>query len=109
MAPNEVTMASVMSGCSHMGGIWNCWMLNALVIKLHFVSHVLISTTLLYMYCVCPSLKDARRFFYEMSVRNVASTWNKILKGYVKAGLVDEARELFESIAERDDFLGYND
>lgn len=101
VAPNEVTMASVMSACSHIGGIWNCLMLHALVIKLNFVGLVLISTNLLHMYCVCSSLKDARRLFSEMPVRNTVS-WNVMLKGFVKSGLVDEARELFERIPERD-------
>lgn len=101
VAPNEVTMASVMSACSHIGDIWNCWMLHALVIKLHFFDLVLVSTNLLHMYCVCSRLKDARRLFSEMPVRNTV-TWNVMLKGYVKSGLVDQARELFEKIPERD-------
>ncbi|KGN47265.1 pentatricopeptide repeat-containing protein At5g19020, mitochondrial [Cucumis sativus] len=103
VAPNEVTMASVMSACSHIGGIWNCRMLHALVIKLHFFGLVLISTNLLHMYCVFSSLKDTKRLFNEMPVRNTVS-WNVMLKGYVKSGLVDQARELFERIPERDVF-----
>ncbi|XP_022959003.1 pentatricopeptide repeat-containing protein At5g19020, mitochondrial [Cucurbita moschata] len=101
VAPNEVTIASVMSACSHIGGIWNCLMLHALVIKLHFIGLVLISTNLLHMYCVCSSLKDARRLFNEMPMRNTVS-WNVMLKGYVKSGLVDKAIELFDRIPERD-------
>ncbi|XP_038876269.1 pentatricopeptide repeat-containing protein At5g19020, mitochondrial [Benincasa hispida] len=101
VAPNEVTMASVMSACSHIGDMWNCRMLHALVIKLHFFDLVLISTNLLHMYCVRSSLKDARRLFSEMPVRNTVS-WNVMLKGYVKSGLLDQARELFDRIPERD-------
>lgn len=99
--PNEVTMASVISSCLHKGGIWDCRMLHALVIKLLLHGFVLVSTNLLHMYCGCSSVWDARHLFDEMSERNIVS-WNVMLNGYSKAGLVDQARELFERIPTKD-------
>ncbi|CAL8991645.1 unnamed protein product [Prunus brigantina] len=99
--PNEVTMATVISTCSHLGGIRNCRMLHALVVKLQLEGFVLVSTNLLHMYCGCSSVWEGRSLFNEMSERNIVS-WNVMLNGYAKAGLVDLARELFDKIHTKD-------
>lgn len=99
--PNEVTLASVISSSVHLGGIWECRMLHGLVIKLMIDGFVIISTNLLNMYCVCSSLVEARSLFDEMKERNIVS-WNVMLNGFAKAGLVELARELFERIPSKD-------
>ncbi|KAF3457210.1 hypothetical protein FNV43_RR01867 [Rhamnella rubrinervis] len=101
VVPNQVTMASVISSCLHIGGIWDCRMLHALVIKLPLQGFVLVSTNLVHMYCCCSSVGDGRQLFDEMPERNIVS-WNVMLNGYSKAGLVDMARELFERIPTKD-------
>ena len=95
--PNEVTMATVISTYSHLGDVWNCRMLHALVIKLQLEGFVLVSTNLLHMYWGCSSVCDARSLFNEMPEKNIVS-WNVMLNGYAKAGLVHLARELFDKI-----------
>ncbi|KAM0985101.1 hypothetical protein ACFX13_012635 [Malus domestica] len=99
--PNEVTMATVISTYSHLGSIWNSRMLHALVIKLQLEGFVLVSTNLLHMYWGCSSVCDARSVFSEMPERNIVS-WNVMLNGYAKAGLIDLARELFDNIHAKD-------
>ncbi|KAB2625323.1 beta-D-glucanase-like [Pyrus ussuriensis x Pyrus communis] len=51
--PNEVTMATVISTYSHLGGVWNCRMLHTLVIRLQLEGFVLVSTNLLHIYWGC--------------------------------------------------------
>ncbi|CAH8271571.1 unnamed protein product [Arabidopsis lyrata] len=98
---NEVTLATVISACSHLGGIWDCKMLHSLAIKLNLDDRVFASTNLLLMYCICSCLKDARKLFDEMPERNLV-TWNVMLNGYSKAGLIEQAKELFDQITEKD-------
>ncbi|CAE6109594.1 unnamed protein product [Arabidopsis arenosa] len=98
---NEVTLATVISACSHLGGIWDCRMLHSLAIKLKLDDRVFVSTNLLHMYCICSCLKDARKLFDEMPERNLV-TWNVMLNGYSKAGLIEQAKELFDQITEKD-------
>uniref|UniRef100_A0A5B7BJS2 Pentatricopeptide repeat-containing protein n=1 Tax=Davidia involucrata TaxID=16924 RepID=A0A5B7BJS2_DAVIN len=100
VTPNEVTMSSVISAYSHLGGIWNGRMLHALVNKLGLEMFILVATNLVHMYSVCSSLHDARILFDFMPERNIVS-WNVMLNGYSKAGLVDSARELFERTPNR--------
>lgn len=98
---NEVTLATVISACSHLGGIWDCRILQSLAIKLKLDDRVFVSTNLLHMYGVCSYLKDARQLFDEMPERNLV-TWNVMLNGYSKAGLIEQAKELFDQITEKD-------
>ncbi|POO02294.1 Tetratricopeptide-like helical domain containing protein [Trema orientale] len=101
VVPSDMTMTSVLSACSHIGGIWDCRMLHALVVKLLLLGSVFVSTNLLNFYCACLSVGDARILFDEMPERNIVS-WNVMLNGYSKAGLVDIARELFERLPTKD-------
>ncbi|KAJ0035430.1 hypothetical protein Pint_24921 [Pistacia integerrima] len=73
--PNEVTLASVISSCVHVGGIRGCRMLHG--------------------------LGDARTLFDEMKEKNIV-TWNVMLNGCAKAGLIESARELFDRIPTKD-------
>ncbi|KAL9240777.1 hypothetical protein vseg_014957 [Gypsophila vaccaria] len=101
VVPNEVTMASVISSYVHVGGMADAGAIHGLSVKLGLVGYVLVGTNLLHVYCVCSSLGDARRLFNEMPERNVVS-WNVMLNGYSKQGLVDLARGLFDEIPEKD-------
>ncbi|CAK9173676.1 unnamed protein product [Ilex paraguariensis] len=101
VAPNEVTMSSVISSYTHFGGVQNCEMLHGLVTKLGLEVFVLVSTNLVHMYCACSKLSDARVLFNEVPNRNIVS-WNVMLNGYSKAGLVDLAGHFFEKIPNKD-------
>ncbi|CDO98985.1 unnamed protein product [Coffea canephora] len=101
--PNEVTMASVITAFLHVagGGFEKGRPLHGLVMKLGLVGFVIVSTNLVHMYCLRSHLRDASRLFDEMPEKNVVS-WNVMLNGYAKAGLVDLAREFFERIDDKD-------
>lgn len=99
--PNELTVVSVISACSHLGEILNCQLIHALAVKLLDGGLVRVSTNLMHAYCLCSGLRDARSLFDEMPERNLVS-WNVMLNGYSKAGLVDKAKDLFEKIPDKD-------
>ncbi|XP_022861812.1 pentatricopeptide repeat-containing protein At5g19020, mitochondrial [Olea europaea var. sylvestris] len=101
VVPNEVTMASIITSFVHFDGIQNVKVLHSLVLKLGLYVFVLVSTNLVHLYCASSQLEDARMVFNEMPEKNVVS-WNVMLNGYAKEGLVDSARELFERFVGRD-------
>ncbi|KAM7279971.1 hypothetical protein ACFE04_007105 [Oxalis oulophora] len=101
VVPNDVTLTNVLSACARLGGFWNSLMIHGLIIKMNFDGDVLVSTNLLRAYCVGSSLEDGMRLFAEMRQKNVV-TWNVMLNGYAKAGLVHSARDLFEKFPEKD-------
>ncbi|WCJ23665.1 Pentatricopeptide repeat-containing protein At5g19020 mitochondrial [Euphorbia peplus] len=99
--PNEVTMATMISGLPRACGIWGCRVIHAQVIKMMLIGLVRISTNLVHMYCVCSCLVEGRALFDEMLERNLVS-WNVMLNGYSKAGLLDLATEVFDKIPNKD-------
>ncbi|XP_060217724.1 pentatricopeptide repeat-containing protein At5g19020, mitochondrial [Lycium barbarum] len=102
VGPNEVTMVNVISAYLHCGGGINVdKMLHGLVLKIGLIEFVHVSTNLLHLYCLSGCLKDASMLFNEMPEKNVVS-WNVMLNGYTKAGLVDLGKEVFEQIVDKD-------
>ncbi|XP_049406021.1 pentatricopeptide repeat-containing protein At5g19020, mitochondrial [Solanum stenotomum] len=101
VGPNEVTMVNVISAYLHCGGIKVDKMLHGLVLKIGVMDFVHVSTNLLHLYCLGGCLKDAMMLFSEMHEKNVVS-WNVMLNGYSKAGLVDLAKDVFEQIVDKD-------
>ncbi|XP_010271346.1 PREDICTED: pentatricopeptide repeat-containing protein At5g19020, mitochondrial-like [Nelumbo nucifera] len=103
VTPNEKTLASVISAYSHLIGLRDGYTLHAMAIKLGLEAHVLVSTNLVHMYSMCSNIADAELVFVDMPERNIVS-WNVMLIGYSKAGLVHLARNLFENMPVRDQF-----
>ncbi|XP_021722079.1 pentatricopeptide repeat-containing protein At2g27610-like [Chenopodium quinoa] len=63
-------------------------------IKSGFAVDVSVGTSLVDMNMKFDNVKDAKRVFDEMEVKNVV-TWTSLLSGYVQQGLVEEALEVF--------------
>ncbi|PIA39288.1 hypothetical protein AQUCO_02600025v1 [Aquilegia coerulea] len=99
--PNEVTLGSLISACSRLGGSRNGDMLHTVAIKAGLEAFILVSTNLINMYCNSSRLADAKILFDEMPEKNEV-TWNVMLNGYAKMGLVDLAKNLFDRIPVRD-------
>ncbi|KAL6840222.1 hypothetical protein ACP4OV_030032 [Aristida adscensionis] len=68
--------------------------LHAEAVKSAVSRDLLVSTTLVSMYCKCGAVADARRAFDDMPERNVVSH-NALLAGYAAAGDMDRALALF--------------
>lgn len=103
LIPNEVTVTSVITAYLYMcgGKIEKGTTFHGLVMKLGLLEFVLVSTNLVHMYCLSSRLGDAKMLFNEMPERNVVS-WNVMLNGYAKAGLIDLARDFFERMDDKD-------
>ncbi|XP_038722717.1 pentatricopeptide repeat-containing protein At4g37170 [Tripterygium wilfordii] len=68
-----------------------------------FVPGVIICNRLLNMYVKCDDLVGAQKLFDDMAERDLCS-WNTMISGYAKEGLIEKARDLFEGMPERDNF-----
>ncbi|KAF3617234.1 Pentatricopeptide repeat-containing protein [Capsicum annuum] len=64
---------------------------------------VVISNRILDFYCKCDKPFDAHKLFVEMPERDLCS-WNIMVSGFAKLGLIDEARKVFDEMPERDNF-----
>lgn len=57
-------------------------------------------SSLINLYVKCGEIRDARRMFDEMHVRD-ASSWNAMIAGYMNAGSFDLAQQLFDEMPNR--------
>ncbi|GAB4848571.1 hypothetical protein Ancab_003277 [Ancistrocladus abbreviatus] len=95
--PDEVTMVTVLSACGHLGALeMGNWIVN-------FISEAQIDLSisgynaLIFMYSKCGSMKDAKRIFQEMAVRDVVS-YNTLIAGLAAHGHGAEAIELLSNM-----------
>ncbi|KAL6841726.1 hypothetical protein ACP4OV_028238 [Aristida adscensionis] len=70
---------------------------HALVVRYGFLDVVSLRNALCHFYCSRGSMADARRVFDEMPERDVVS-WNTMIGGYVRAGEVGTAAEMFKAM-----------
>ncbi|XVE75478.1 hypothetical protein DITRI_Ditri12bG0097000 [Diplodiscus trichospermus] len=74
--------------------------LHSHILKLGFISHVYVATSLLHAYAVA-SFDDARKLFDETPNRNIV-TWNTMITGYSRSGEVNKAFAVFKAMPLRD-------
>ncbi|CAA2974872.1 pentatricopeptide repeat-containing At2g33680 [Olea europaea subsp. europaea] len=97
IAPNELTIASVLKACSSLSALEQGKQVHAHVVKNGFSLEVPIGSSLSTMYAKCGSLDDGNLIFTRMPARDVAS-WNAMISGLSQNGLGIKALELFEEM-----------
>ncbi|XP_019056682.1 PREDICTED: pentatricopeptide repeat-containing protein At4g14820 [Tarenaya hassleriana] len=71
--------------------------IHGVAVKLGSVSDPFVETCLMGMYTSCDRVADARKVFDRMAHRDVVS-WNAMIDGYCRRGILDEAFKLFEEM-----------
>ncbi|ESW25005.1 hypothetical protein PHAVU_003G000200 [Phaseolus vulgaris] len=66
-----------------------------------FITHPNVLTSLIHMYSSCANVSSARKLFDAATFQHV-SLWNAMLAGYAKVGDLSNARNLFETMPEKD-------
>ncbi|KAH6761052.1 Tetratricopeptide repeat superfamily protein [Perilla frutescens var. frutescens] len=97
IAPNELTMASVLKACSSLSALEQGKQIHAHVVKNGFTLEVPIGSALSTMYAKCGSLDDGHAIFRRMSAKDVV-TWNAMISGLSQNGQGIEALDLFEEM-----------
>ncbi|KAG8373291.1 hypothetical protein BUALT_Bualt11G0008700 [Buddleja alternifolia] len=97
IAPNELTMASLLKACSSLSALEQGKQIHAHVVKNGFTLEVPIGSALSTMYAKCGSLSDGNTVFRRMPARDVVS-WNAMISGLSQNGLGFEALNLFEEM-----------
>nr|XP_043615759.1 pentatricopeptide repeat-containing protein At2g44880-like [Erigeron canadensis] len=80
--------------------------LHGQIAKTQFENHMLVQTSLLNMYSSVKRIKDARRVFDSMEVKDIVA-WNSMLDACISSGILDVAIQLFRFMPVRDVFT-YN-
>ncbi|MCL7030808.1 hypothetical protein MKW94_007303 [Papaver nudicaule] len=91
---NVVTLTTVLLACAHSGALHLGKCIHELVIKMGLEENVVMSTSIIDMYCKCGKIKMARKTFDGMKEKNVKS-WTAMIAGYGTHGLAEEALAVF--------------
>ncbi|KAF5754240.1 putative tetratricopeptide-like helical domain superfamily [Helianthus annuus] len=92
---DSFTYAFVIKSCANSELPISGSQLHSIVFKTGFQSHVYVQTALVNMYVVCGCLRECRKVFDEMPLRNLV-TWNVLVTGLAKRGEVTLARSFFD-------------
>uniref|UniRef100_A0A0D9VAX1 DYW domain-containing protein n=1 Tax=Leersia perrieri TaxID=77586 RepID=A0A0D9VAX1_9ORYZ len=98
MAPDEATLVTVMPMCTALGWLETGRAVHGLAAKSGLDWEPRVNNVLVDMYAKCGNVADAERAFsLYSSERNVVS-WNVMLRGYARNGVVDAAFGLLQEM-----------
>ncbi|XP_057825480.1 pentatricopeptide repeat-containing protein At1g08070, chloroplastic [Cryptomeria japonica] len=95
--PNPATFISILPACAEKGDVEKGMEIHKTIIESGLLSNVLVSNSLVDMYAKCRSIQKARKLFEKMPRENVVS-WNAMIVGYTRNGLVDESLEILKQM-----------
>ncbi|KAK9148057.1 hypothetical protein Scep_006814 [Stephania cephalantha] len=95
VAPDEVTMVSVVTACAASGALELGKWVHAFMEKHVMDIDLELNTALVNMYAKCGSIERARKIFDEMPERD-AKAWSSMIVGLAIHGLAEEALETFD-------------
>ena len=92
--PDETTLVSVISACTHLTALDLGKWIHAYIKKNGLKDNIILGTTLIDMYMKCGCVENALEVFHGMEERGV-STWNALILGLAINGLVDKSLDMF--------------
>ncbi|GMY07065.1 pentatricopeptide repeat-containing protein At2g22410, mitochondrial-like [Fagus crenata] len=95
--PDEITVASVLSACAHLGSLDVGEAVHDYIHKHGVKADVYVGNVLIDMYCKCGVVEKALEVFQEMKKKDYVS-WNSVISGLAVNGFADSALELFSQM-----------
>ncbi|PIA60875.1 hypothetical protein AQUCO_00300412v1 [Aquilegia coerulea] len=102
MMPDPVAIATIVSACTQLGNLIIAKTMHGIISKTGVEIDDFVCSALLGMYGDCGSLVYAHRLFCEMSVKKNVVVWNTMIHQCIKHENLDDARDLFRKMPERD-------
>ncbi|MQL96063.1 hypothetical protein Taro_028737 [Colocasia esculenta] len=100
-SPDRFSFSLALKACSRTASFEEGSQLHAMLTKFGLHSDLYLQNSLMRFYCRCGSIKRARRLFDRMPLRDSIS-WNLIIDGYSKNGIMQLAQEVFDMMVEGD-------
>ncbi|KAK7303236.1 hypothetical protein RJT34_14138 [Clitoria ternatea] len=103
LGPNEIMIVNLVSACGRLNALGDGRQLHGTVVKRGFDGYNFIQTTIIYFYAAC-GMMDLACLQFEVGVKDHLESWNALLGGFIKNRMVNEARQIFNEMPERDVF-----
>lgn len=100
---NEIMIVNLVSACGRRNAIGDGWQLHGTVVKRGFDCYNFIQTTIIYFYAAC-GMMDPACLQFEVGLKDHLESWNALIAGFIKNRMVDQARQIFDEMPERDVF-----
>ncbi|XP_022759762.1 pentatricopeptide repeat-containing protein At1g06143 [Durio zibethinus] len=100
VSPDEVTMASCISACAHLGALDTGKQIHHYVMENGFNLDVYIGSALIDMYAKCGSLEKSLLVFFKLREKNLFC-WNSVIEGLAVHGHAIEALAMFDRMERR--------
>ncbi|GFP81532.1 pentatricopeptide repeat-containing protein at4g19220 mitochondrial [Phtheirospermum japonicum] len=96
--PNEITISTVLSACTHLGAVSYGKQIHGHVLRVGLCENPFISAALSGMYSNCGRLDIAERVFFRSSSKRSVAAWNSMISAYGFHSLVSKAIETFREM-----------
>uniref|UniRef100_M1DG55 DYW domain-containing protein n=2 Tax=Solanum tuberosum TaxID=4113 RepID=M1DG55_SOLTU len=97
--PDETTLVSVLSACTHLSALDQGKWIHAYIRKNGLKVNSILGTTLLDMYMKCGCVENALEVFNGMEEKGVSS-WNALILGLAMNGQVERSLDMFQKMKE---------
>ncbi|XP_027339627.1 pentatricopeptide repeat-containing protein At4g08210 [Abrus precatorius] len=101
LQPNQFLYSAVLKACGLVGDAELGKLIHRHITQAKLEFDTVLMNALLDMYVKCGSLKEAKQVFYEIPCKN-STSWNTLILGHAKNGLVNDALNLFDLMLEPD-------
>ncbi|KAK9291963.1 hypothetical protein L1049_019915 [Liquidambar formosana] len=95
--PDEITAASVLSACAHLGMLDVGKAVHDYICSHGVKADVYVGNALIDMYCKCGFVEKALEVFHEMQEKDAVS-WTSVISGLAVNGFADSSLELFSQM-----------
>ncbi|CAI9274003.1 unnamed protein product [Lactuca saligna] len=95
--PDEITVASVLSACAHLGSIDMGKSVHDYICKNNIKQDLYVGNSLIDMYCKCGSTEKALQVFQKMEHKDSVS-WTSVISGLAVNGNANYALDLFSKM-----------
>lgn len=95
--PDQITVATVLSACAHLGRLEMGMAVHDYVTNKSVESDIYVENALIDMYCKCGSVEKALKVFNEMKEKDSVS-WTSVISGLAVNGDSHHALELFSEM-----------
>lgn len=99
--PDSFTMSTLVNSCARLASLYHGQTIHGKAVLMGVNYDLLVSSSLVDMYCKCGETADAWAVFKTMSARNVVS-WNSMIGGYTQNGQGPEALALYNEMLKED-------
>ncbi|KAL4389495.1 hypothetical protein HN51_010388 [Arachis hypogaea] len=100
---NGFSFASVLIVCVKMKDFELSRQVHAQVLVVGFLTNVVVSSSIVDAYAKCGKMKEARRLFDEMPVRDIPA-WTTLVSGYAACGNMESAAEVFCEMPQKNSY-----